>query len=176
MTEAAANLWGLEPGEETAALCWYKRNTAPISPWDGRAPNEAREAVLARHEIARVQCQRCPLLTACERALSDMEKQSLRVDGVMAGRYSDVATHSGEHEFAQLRCRGCNAPLLPQGGTHNRRKVPLGARQHLGEGLCEECYLRLARAVRNPPPPPPKRSYQANNPIGAQRHHDHHDH
>lgn len=167
MTEAGEHLWGLQPGAETAALCWYKRNTARISPWDGRAPKEASEDVQKRHEYARTQCHRCPLLHACERALSDMEKKRLRVDGVMAGRYSDVATNSGEDEFTQLHCRGCTTPLLPQGGIEHRRKVPHGARRHLGEGLCEQCYPRLARAVRNPPPPPPKRSYQANNPIGA---------
>ena len=167
MTEAAANLWGLEPGEETTALCWYKHNTAPISPWDGRCPNEGTDEVQARHDIARLQCHRCPLLAACEKALSDMEKQGLRVDGVMAGRYSDVLIASAERDFTQTHCRGCKTPLRPQGGPSRNRTLPAGTSQHLGEGLCEQCYPRLARAVRNPPPPPPKRSYQANNPIGA---------
>lgn len=167
MTEAAANLWGLEPGEETTALCWYKHNTAPISPWDGRCPNEGTDEVQARHDIARLQCHRCPLLAACEKALSDMEKQGLRVDGVMAGRYSDVLIASVERDFTQTHCRGCKTPLSPQGGPSRNRTLPAGTSQHLGEGLCEQCYPRLARAVRNPPPPPPKRSYQANNPIGA---------
>ena len=170
MSGAIEHLWGLEPGEETAALCWYKRQSAGVSPWDGSHPRESYEEVFARHEEARLRCHRCPLLAACERALSDMEKQSLRVDGVMAGRYSDVIAYSnGERRFVQTTCRGCRAPLRPQGDVSNNRKFPAGARDHRGEGLCDQCYPRLARAVRNPPPPPPKRSYQENNPIGTPR-------
>ena len=147
MTEAAANLWGLEPGEETAALCWYKRQSAGVSPWDGSHPRESYEEVFARHEEARLRCHRCPLLEACERALSDMEKQSLRVDGVMAGRYSDVIAYSnGERRFVQTTCRGCSTPLRPQGDVSNNRKFSAGARDHRGEGLCDQCYPRLARA------------------------------
>lgn len=169
MTVREEHLWGLEPGEETAALCWYKRQTGKVSPWDGSRPLESSEEVLARHKEARLRCHRCPLLEACERALSDMEKQNLRVDGVMAGRYSDVLAYSNaERRYAQTNCRGCHAPLRPQGGVSTNRKIPAGARDHRGEGLCDQCYPRLARAVRNPPPPP-KRSYQENNPIGTPR-------
>lgn len=170
MTKPHENLWGLEPGEETAALCWHKRQTADVSPWDGSHPGESSEDVLARHEEARLRCHHCPLLEACERALSDMEKQALRVDGVMAGRYSDVAAYSNaERRYVQTTCRGCHTHLRPQGNVSYKRKLPAGARDHRGEGLCDQCYPRLARAVRNPPPPAPKPSYQENNPLSTPR-------
>ena len=54
MTHAGEHLWGLEPGGETAALCWHKRNTAPIPPWDGSHPRESYEEVFARHDEARL--------------------------------------------------------------------------------------------------------------------------
>lgn len=141
------DLWGLEPGEEANALCWYKRWSASIIPWDGRAPRESTEEVAARHEKARLICHRCPLLAACEQALSAMERQGLRIDGVMAGRYSDVRDSLGSREdgFRQAECRGCQVPLLPMRSNSWRVKPPAGARQHVGEGLCSECYPQLAR-------------------------------
>ena len=170
MTVPIETLWGLEPGRETEALCWHTRQHVGTAPWDGRNPGEPSAEVRDRHEQARRKCHRCPLLTACERALSDMEKDVLRVDGVMAGRYSDVKPYNHtDLEFTQSTCRGCQHPLLPRGTVSQNRKHPDGARRHIGEGLCEDCYPRLARAVRNPTQPPPKRSYQLNNPTGTVR-------
>ncbi len=163
----ASDLWGLEPGEERSALCWYKRWEGDVSPWDGRRPSEPTEDTLARHEKARLICRRCPLITACERALSDLERQALRVDGVMAGRYSDVhpGVAGGESAFCQRVCRGCQVPLIPQGTIHPRTKIPADARPHLGEGLCEDCYPWLALATGKQPPTPP-RPHHVNNPLG----------
>lgn len=167
MIIAEETLWGLEPGAETTALCWHKRQTGKVSQWDGRQPQEPTTSVLARHERARLQCHHCPLLNACERALSEMEKKGLRVDGVMAGRYSDVLDYSkAERDLTQTNCRGCQATMRPQGRIGNSRRLPEQTRQHAGEGLCEDCYPRLSRAARHPPPPPAKRSYQQNNPTG----------
>ena len=79
-----------------------------------------------------------------------------------------VAVITADDAALLILDHGCRAPLRPQGDVSNNRKLPAGARNHLGEGLCEQCYPRLARAVRNPPPPAPKRSYQQNNPINTQ--------
>lgn len=156
-------LWGLEPGDETKALCWRKRHATTPTPWEGRLPKEPSEDVRIRHDQARIQCHLCPLLNACERALTAMEKRALRVDGVMAGRYSDVYPYSHvDNEFTQTTCRGCHAQLKPQGPVSNNRKSPKEARNHQGEGLCDKCYPKLARAIRHQPT---KRNYQLNNPT-----------
>ncbi|EEI16333.1 hypothetical protein HMPREF0298_1919 [Corynebacterium lipophiloflavum DSM 44291] len=139
--------------------------------WDGRRPKEPTQQVHDRHTEAKLLCRRCPLLTACERALSDLERAGLHVDGVMAGRYSDVRSHMlrNEAQFHQTTCRGCAAPLIPQGGVGAKTKPPPKARRHIGEGLCEDCYPVLAILSGKRPAAPP-RSHQQNNPTGLDPH------
>lgn len=165
MTASARDLWGLEEGAETTAVCWYKRWDGG-NPWDGRRPHEETEQVLDRHRQARILCRRCLLLDACERALADMEAQRLHVDGVMAGRYSDVRSQANtDAAMRQTSCRGCCVPLIPRGGQYVTAKPRPGARPHVGEGLCEDCWPWLALSTRRRPPAPPH-DHQLNNPLG----------
>lgn len=165
MSIRTRDLWGLEPGAETGASCWYRR-WPDGSPWDGRRGGEGTKSVLIRHEEARILCRRCPLIDACERALGDMEDQALNVDGVMAGRYADVRPQMvADGIFCQTNCRGCGNSLIPRAGVHLNAKPRPGARPHVGEGLCEDCWPDLALSTRRKPSPP-RRNHHTNNPIG----------
>ena len=109
--------------------------------WEGRRATETEDDVAERHRIAKILCHRCPLLDVCEHALYDMERQGLRVDGVMAGRYSDVWTVVNKaHGEYQHYCRGCGEKMVRAARTPKP-----GQLAHCGQGLCSECYPALAR-------------------------------
>lgn len=133
-----------------------------VIPWDGKVVKErhhppAGDMTLHRHEEARLLCQRCPVLDACENYLSDMEKRGISVNGVVAGRYSDTPPGGWEKGPAkipsadineqQTTCRACREPMWPQ-ITAPERVAKQGGRQHKGEGLCDLCHPRFARQVR----------------------------
>lgn len=148
--------------DESCARCWIKR-WPDGSPWDGRRRGEETARVLERHAAARQECMRCPLLTQCETYLSDQEDAGLRVDGVIAARYSDVDPMSrSEQDFWQTTCRGCNKDMLPRSPTGSKRLRGL-YRKHAGEGLCDECFPVLSRQATRPAPyrrpPQPRHPY-----------------
>lgn len=132
-----------QPGNEPTA-------TTP-SLWESRRPREPAEAVQARHQKARILCHRCPLLTACERALSDYEQAGIPIDGVTAARYSDVKYGSQWQGDIQTHCAGCAAPLIPQKREYQLKNTQ-NKKQHIGEGLCEDCYPALARTTQKAQP------------------------
>lgn len=109
-----------------------------ISPWEGRLDYEKTPVLEQRHHRARVLCQRCPALAECEDRLAQFEREGLPVDGVVAGRYCDVAQVNREY---QSHCAGCGKRLLAQAG----KKLRAGQVHHVGEGLCTECYPILRR-------------------------------
>lgn len=120
--------------------------------WDTKADGETTvDAMKERNQKAMVLCQACPLLDACEAMLSDHEKQSIAISGVVAGRYCDVpqgAVTQGA-EPRQVTCRGCHEPMQPQHLAPRRRKKRLSVRIHRGEGLCDWCYPRFSRVARS---------------------------
>lgn len=113
--------------------------------WETR-PKEPTEQRRERHAQARMLCQSCPLLEACEAALSDLEVQGLGVDGVMAGRMSDVPGYGVVEK--QDRCRVCGLRLQPQKRVAEKRRLLPGQRPHVGEGLCDRCYPEHHRQAR----------------------------
>lgn len=135
--------------DESCARCWAKR-WPNGSPWDGRRPGEETTSVAERHAVARQECMRCPLLDKCEHYLTDQETEGARVDGVIAGRYSDVDPLSkNEHQFWQTTCRGCEKDMIPMRPTGSKRSRGL-RRKHTGEGLCDECFPVLSRQATRP--------------------------
>lgn len=131
-------------------------------PWDSQLPSDGRgekgkQTADKRHNLARKLCQRCPILDACERYLSDTERAGVRVDGVVAGRYSDTPSYGwilgpahipdGNEKGRQTNCRACGGPMWPQ-VTSPEKAQRLGGHRHIGEGLCELCYPRFARHMR----------------------------
>lgn len=134
------------------ALPGHESSRAQPSLWESRRGKEPIEEMEERHRQARFLCQRCPLLDPCERALSDMELKSIPIDGVMAGRYGDVAYGSLWEGDVQRTCAVCGELMNPQ--RKYRKRTPPVARNHMGEGLCEECFPIFSRknrsaAVRN---------------------------
>lgn len=108
--------------------------------WDSRQRLESLEDAQYRHREARILCRKCPLLTACEQALSDYEKHSEEVDGVMAARYCDIGYSTGLKE-RQTHCSACRRRLHRQG---SKRRLRSDHRRHVGEGLCSECYPQFS--------------------------------
>ena len=148
-------LYGREPGDETLARCRSDKWPNGQTPWDGPRPSEETVKVRQRHTMARTFCQSCVLLDACETALSDMEKADIHVEGVMAGRYTDVRGHgqtARQHEFRQADCRFCGIVIKPQADatwwkkSAARRAGKFGL--HAGEGLCEGCFPKASRKAR----------------------------
>lgn len=119
-------------------------------PWERRA-KKAVDTFKARHVKARIECSRCPLLEPCERYLSDMEERGLRVDGVVAGRYSDVSQYGyskpRDEIGNQSRCRVCREFMWPRAAPPDKL-TPDIPRQHQGEGLCDLCHRRFSRQER----------------------------
>ena len=109
--------------------------------WESKRGHEPWSEVEARHREARILCRRCPLISACEQALSEHERDSESIDGVMAGRYCDVGFSSPPQEI-QRQCAACGIRLHRQG---SRRPIPAGRRRHVGEGLCVECHPAFGR-------------------------------
>lgn len=122
-----------------------------ISPWEGRRNRELTEAVLHRHKVAQLACRRCPVLEDCEEMLSAHEREGLGIDGIVAGRYTDVVewwhSRSGESTFFQQRCVACKEKMAPQRGYRGRPRTRR-IRTHVGEGLCGECFPSFSRAAR----------------------------
>ena len=125
-----------------------------LSLWESRRDSsnpacaETNADAAARHARARAECSRCPLLDICEQALSDMERHGVLVDGVMAGRFSDLARASNGQPLASARiCRGCRREMAPQiDRWRTRRRSEL---IHQGEGLCQHCWPRFSRTARH---------------------------
>lgn len=117
--------------------------------WESRRRWESPEQVEARHQQARIICRRCPALEACEAALSAMERGRFDVDGVMAGRFSDVRPGVSGKKLSEVqrRCLGCRNVMGPQTGPHANTRKQYGC-WHAGEGLCDVCHPRLSRAAR----------------------------
>lgn len=106
--------------------------------WRGAIQREKPEKRKARHSRARILCNKCPLLEACEEYLVACEKRKEHIDGVVAGRFSIVRPN---FESTTLReCMGCGHALKSPNGYY-----PPGARQHAGEGLCAKCYPVMRR-------------------------------
>ncbi len=146
-------LYGREPGDETLARCRADKWPAGKTPWDGARPGEEGRRVKQRHKWAAESCEDCVVLQACEMALSAMEKESLHVEGVMAGRYSDVRNPLvRKEEFRQTACRFCKTVMKPQGDpawwNRSAAKRAGNFRQHVGEGLCSECFPTRSRKAR----------------------------
>lgn len=143
----------------TQARCWSKKWPTQVLYWDSRQPEEPMESVEERHELARVECMRCPLLEICEQALSQLEREDLHVDGVMAGRYSDARLRSVDRSMTprQSHCEGCGQEMEPQAGMG--RGQPLD-RHHVGQGLCDRCWPFMARRRT-----PRLRRHRPNNPY-----------
>lgn len=145
----------------TAARCWSPYWPQGV-PHDSERAGEPAAAIRERHNTARAECRRCPLLDVCETYLSDSERAGEEVAGVVAGRYSDVHQYAQRDEWRQKACRFCGDKLKPQ-RPPLRKKPPQGARQHVGEGLCEDCYSTQCRAVKHPkrkPIPRPNDPYR----------------
>lgn len=133
--------------DESMGICGqesYASTRSLPSPWESQRTVEKQYEAEKRHRRARVLCYKCPLFDACERALSDMERAGISVDGVMAGRYSDIPLADGYTSTFQSECIACGAGLIPQ-HRRPRKKFPKSAKRHVGEGLCEECYPLLSR-------------------------------
>lgn len=130
--------------DESCARCWHKRWPGG-SPWDGRRGGEDSESVKQRHRIARIECHHCPLINACESYLAATERNGEYVDGVVAGRYSDVRPPQTDGQFRQSSCLGCAKDMCPQSPRH-RPVMP--RRQHAGEGLCQVCWPEFRRRPR----------------------------
>ena len=151
-------LYGREPGDETLARCRSDKWPGGQTPWDGPRPSEESTRVRQRHAMARTFCQSCVLLDACEIALSDMEKAGIHVEGVMAGRYSDVRGHgqtARQHDFRQADCRFCGIAIKPQADAtwwKNSAARRGGFGQHAGEGLCVDCFPKASRKARGKSP------------------------
>lgn len=127
------------------ALCLRARMRAPGSAiiWDPKSHRELDSHVLARHEIARAYCARCPLLEPCEAMLADAEARRERIEGVVAARYSIVRDPMRKSPHQEV-CKRCQVPLRQP----SKRCKPLkGAAVHAGEGLCEDCFPVASRAA-----------------------------
>lgn len=130
----------------TCQLPRARSTGADVSLWESRRSREDKDSVGQRHLRARLECWVCPVLEACEAALTDMERQGQHVDGVMAARYSDVKSRDalGIH---QAKCRGCHVSLWPQ--AKDPDQMPSGRLRHVGEGLCETCWPAFSRSAHN---------------------------
>lgn len=140
--------------DKPVGVCQYQANRPRadwISPWEGRRERELTAAVRHRHHVAKLACARCPLLEECEQMLADHERQGLGIDGVVAGRYTDVVdwwhNREGEREFYQQRCQACKEKMAPQRGYRGRPRTRR-IRTHVGEGLCADCWPSFSRAAR----------------------------
>lgn len=103
-----------------------------------------------RWQQARLLCAQCPLLDACERYLADYEAKGIYIDGVVAGRFSDVDHPHIKNEHRQATCLGCGEMMRPR----RRADAPLVKHEHLershvGEGLCDKCYPIMSRKARS---------------------------
>lgn len=144
----------------TLGICqqskWQRKaHGGEIIPWDSIPYADKREAA---HAKARVLCASCPVLEACERYLSDMERAGVCVAGVVAGRYCDLLPNSvsgagpqrlppADAPERQTTCRGCGQRMWPQRASP-QRVAETPAPQHQGEGLCNDCYPHLSRTNR----------------------------
>lgn len=116
--------------------------------WETNRHGEKAESYERRLRQARILCKSCPMLEHCESELSRMEKEGASVDGIMAGRFSDVKTHGGMRDgaFTTVFCQGCKLVLIPQA---KRGQIARAGRvQHVGEGLCAVCHPKYSRAAR----------------------------
>lgn len=146
--------------DSSDARCRIERWPAGVRLWESAQPGESSARVAYRHARARAECLRCPLLEACESALSDMEVSRLPVDGVMAARYSDVGVPS-EGKILQDRCLVCGHQMAPQGGWGAMRMYPTTALRHVGQGLCNKCWPGNHR----PPAQKPRQPRRDNHPF-----------
>ena len=116
--------------------------------WDSITVEQPTKEMLIMQARARVLCLQCPLLEACEDYLSACEQEGLAVDGVIAGRFSDVYAGNWqlEHQI-QSHCLGCQTHMLPQKVPPRRDPEQFRSlrRKHVGEGLCDQCYPALSR-------------------------------
>ena len=129
------------------ARCQHPDNEPePGSPnlWESAAWQERGPSVTTRNARARMECARCPALDACEADLTDHERAGIHIDGIMAGRYSDVK--SGYFAGGRtVHCRACGVLLVPQARAHE--PIYGNLRLHAGEGLCVLCHPTKSRAA-----------------------------
>ncbi|WP_445227948.1 hypothetical protein [Corynebacterium sp. H127] len=112
--------------------------------WDPRAEKERADDVAARHSQARILCNRCPVLRACEARMMAHESEGLLIAGVVAARYSVLQVSQGSMVPRQEKCSGCGV-LLHAPNARRRKK---GTRIHAGEGLCTKCWPMLRRIYK----------------------------
>lgn len=127
------------------AICRIRRRQMDadgVDLWEGVVDKENFRKLEARHVKARLLCARCPVLEECEEYLSDLERKGKRVDGVCAGRYSDVPPRGSARACVQLNCRTCGQPMAPQAEGVDPETT------HQGEGLCGNCYPLFSRKTR----------------------------
>lgn len=103
-----------------------------------------------RWQEARLLCAQCPVLDACEAYVSDLEEQGVYIDGVVAGRFSDVDAAHVINDCRQDRCCGCGQRMLPRRhqGSSDLAKHEGIERVHVGEGLCDQCWPIMSRKAR----------------------------
>lgn len=147
---------------DTGGICQrpkYRRaiKRGEVIPWDAHQPNTAYLATKHRQEYARILCQQCPMLEACEQRLSHLERRGLSVDGIVAGRVSDVPSHLWQYIPRSLpkkapgvltHCRACGTNMWPQCAASDQVRAST-APQHKGEGLCDRCWPTHTRANRD---------------------------
>lgn len=132
------------------AICSQRRFQAVgANVWETRF-GERPELREQRHAKARALCSLCPVLEQCEEFLRTTEAKGILIDGIVAGRTSDVQfTGWGEKNFVVLRrCRACDVRLQPRRLGASGRALRPGQRPHRGEGLCDLCFPRFSRVAR----------------------------
>lgn len=117
--------------------------------WEDTKHREKQPAREIRHRQARILCNRCPVLELCEERLVKLESEGIRVDGVVAGRYSTVKI--GYFATTQTHCQCCGNYLQLAGKNEFGKKIKQrpGALEHAGEGLCVECYPTFRRRKKD---------------------------
>lgn len=111
-----------------------------VSLWESAEARETTENRDKRHLQARILCRQCPVLDACEQRLSEMEAADIRIDGVVAARFSDVKVSWAKER--QSTCRVCGIKLIAQAHAVKLRESTQ-VRHHVGKGLCSACAVRL---------------------------------
>lgn len=107
-------------------------------------PREMPKDRTVRVHHARILCLGCPALDWCEDRLARHETAGVFIDGVVAARYCDVTPR--QNVQWQSTCLGCGCKLVAMRTWKNQSLQ--SSRDHLGEGLCRECYPSLSRTRR----------------------------
>lgn len=139
------------PSGDPKALCrsWLRNNPVHIHhmfPWDPSVKLEDHETV-ALLEYARSHCFQCPLLASCEKYLRHLEREGLKVAGVVAARsYGSKSVDPSVRREVKY-CRECHREmhdLIPD--RTNEKSVAKAAILREGTyGRCAPCTRRWYR-------------------------------